>query len=113
MTEHFHRVLLALTGGPLSGSGMAAPEGWPWRTPPQVVWITLDASDRIVSLQPDKELLNLVGARVLGGGLGWVPYRRGIEPVRMRTSEVWRYDWHADQDPAEQPAARSGARPAT
>jgi hypothetical protein len=98
------RALLALTGGPLSGTALPTPAGYPqpW-TPPDVIWVSRDAAGNPVHLQPDKELLDLVAAR--GDGPGWVPYRRQVdEPVRVRTAAVWRYGWDRGQDPSEQRA---------
>lgn len=99
------RALLALTGGPLSGTAVLLDRGYPERwVPPDVIWVSHDANGNPVQLQPDKELLNLVAGR---DGTGWIPYRRDVdEPVTMRSSQVWRYGWDRAQDPAEQRDAR-------
>jgi hypothetical protein len=78
-----NRMLLRLVGGPLAGAGMPAPWGWPWWKLPDVVWVTRDASDHPVFLQPDKDLLNMIASRSVEGGLGWVSYRRSVRtPAR-------------------------------
>lgn len=93
-----------LDAGPLGGVGFRVESKYV--VPPTVVWLSRDASGRLVQLGPDKELLNLVAARSVNG-LGWVPYRRTRdEPLRLGNGDVWRYAWDRLQDPAEQRAER-------